>query len=54
MMDRKTMTIAELLQKKRAGRKITMMTAYDDPTGRLVDEAGMDMILVVKEKHDGG
>lgn len=45
-MDRKKVTIAELLQKKRSSQKITMMTAYDYPTGRLVDEAGIDMILV--------
>ncbi|MBW2028808.1 MAG: 3-methyl-2-oxobutanoate hydroxymethyltransferase [Deltaproteobacteria bacterium] len=45
-MDRKKVTIAELQQKKASGQKITMMTAYDYPTGRLVDEAGIDTILV--------
>lgn len=45
-MDRKKVTIAELQQKKEAGEKITMMTAYDYPTGRLVDEAEIDTILV--------
>ena len=45
-MDRKKVTIAELLQKKKEGQKITMMTAYDYPTGRLVDQAGIDTILV--------
>jgi 3-methyl-2-oxobutanoate hydroxymethyltransferase len=42
----KKITIAELRQKKRNGEKITMMTAYDYPTGKLVDDAGMDTILV--------
>ncbi|MFC1825288.1 3-methyl-2-oxobutanoate hydroxymethyltransferase [Thermodesulfobacteriota bacterium] len=45
-MDRKKVTIAELQQKKEAGEKITMMTAYDYPTGRMVDQAGIDTILV--------
>ncbi len=29
-----------------ADRPITMLTAYDTPTARIVDEAGIDMILV--------
>jgi len=45
-MERKKMTLAELNQKKRAGEKITMMTAYDYPTAKLVDESGIDTILV--------
>lgn len=45
-MERKKVTIAELHQKKASGQKITMMTAYDYPTGHLVDEAGIDTILV--------
>jgi len=42
----KKITIADLLQKKKAGEKIAMMTAYDYPSARLVDKAGMDAILV--------
>lgn len=45
-MDRKKVTIADLQQKKEAGRKITMMTAYDYSTASLVDQAGIDTILV--------
>ena len=45
-MDRKKVTIAELLKKKQDGKKITMMTAYDYPTAVLVDKAGIDTILV--------
>lgn len=39
-------TIEELLKKKREKRKIIMLTAYDYPFARLVDEAGIDAILV--------
>lgn len=45
-MDRKKVTIADLFHKKDKGQKITMMTAYDYPTARLVDEAGIDTVLV--------
>ncbi|MFZ7113174.1 MAG: 3-methyl-2-oxobutanoate hydroxymethyltransferase [Desulfatiglandales bacterium] len=45
-MERKKVTIAELRQKKLSGQKISMMTAYDYPTARLADEAGIDTILV--------
>jgi 3-methyl-2-oxobutanoate hydroxymethyltransferase len=44
-------TVPELLQRKsRAAdstkKKITCLTAYDYPTGRLMDEAGVDVVLV--------
>jgi 3-methyl-2-oxobutanoate hydroxymethyltransferase len=45
-MDRKKVTIADLQKKKEAGDKITMMTAYDYPTASMVDQAGIDTILV--------
>jgi 3-methyl-2-oxobutanoate hydroxymethyltransferase len=39
-------TIQELWKKKAEGRKITALTAYDYPFAKIVDEAGIDMILV--------
>ena len=39
-------TIAELQQRKREGGKLTMLTAYDYPIAKLVDEAGVDIVLV--------
>ena len=38
--------LPELLEMKRRGEKIVMVTAYDAPSGRLADEAGVDLILV--------
>ncbi len=39
-------TILDTYKKKAEGRKITMLTAYDYPTAQIVDQAGIDMILV--------
>ncbi len=39
-------TILDIYKKKAEGRKITMLTAYDYPTAQIVDQAGIDMILV--------
>lgn len=39
-------TIHDFLKKKKDGRKITMLTAYDYPFAQMVDEAGIDGILV--------
>ena len=38
-------TAQTLLAKKHSHQPITALTAYDYPTARLVDEAGIDMIL---------
>ncbi len=39
-------TVRSFLDMKREGRKIVMITAYDYPTAKIVDEAGVDGILV--------
>lgn len=44
MMTRITTT--DIREMKKRGEKIVMMTAYDFPTARLVEEGGADMILV--------
>ncbi len=38
--------LPELSEMKRRGEKIVMVTAYDAPSGRLADAAGVDLILV--------
>lgn len=45
-MDNKTVTTTTLLHKKQKGEKIAVLTAYDYPTGKLLDEAGLDVALV--------
>ena len=39
-------TIQDFLKKKKEGNKISMLTAYDYPFAQIVDEAGIDVILV--------
>src|SRR5437762_11638140 len=36
----------DFCEMKRRGQKITALTAYDYPTARLLDESGIDIIMV--------
>ncbi|MGE5619928.1 MAG: 3-methyl-2-oxobutanoate hydroxymethyltransferase [Sphingomonadaceae bacterium] len=45
-MDKRKLTLHELSEMKRQGRKIRMITAYDYSMAVLVDRTPMDMILV--------
>lgn len=45
-MDRKKITLTDLRAKKRDAKKITMLTAYDYPMARIIDDVGIDVILV--------
>jgi 3-methyl-2-oxobutanoate hydroxymethyltransferase len=39
-------TTADFRNSKKSGKKITMLTAYDYPTAKILDESGVDSILV--------
>lgn len=39
-------TVVTIQQAKESGEKLTMLTAYDYSTAKLIDEAGINMILV--------
>jgi len=45
-VERKKITPVDIQAMKAAGKKITMLTAYDYPTALLEDRAGIDIILV--------
>lgn len=44
--DARKVTTHRLMEMKRQGKKIAMLTAYDYTTAQIVDGAGMDIILV--------
>ena len=45
-MERKKVTLHDLMAKKKDGKKITMLTAYDCSMASFIDQAGIDMVLV--------
>ena len=44
--DRAKITVPEILSRKQSQQKITAITAYDYYSGMMVDEAGVDIVLV--------
>jgi 3-methyl-2-oxobutanoate hydroxymethyltransferase len=44
--EERPVTVRDFAEKKRKGEKLVVMTAYDALFGRLVDESGVDAILV--------
>jgi 3-methyl-2-oxobutanoate hydroxymethyltransferase len=43
---KKAKTILDMQKMKADGEKITMLTCYDYPTARIMDDCGIDMILI--------
>ena len=46
-------TVQTIRKQKEEGDKITMLTAYDYSTARLMDEAGINMLLVGRFARHG-
>jgi 3-methyl-2-oxobutanoate hydroxymethyltransferase len=46
MTDRPPVTLPRLAEMKQAGEPIVMVTAYDYPSARVAEEAGVDLVLV--------
>jgi 3-methyl-2-oxobutanoate hydroxymethyltransferase len=44
--ERAPVTLPDIAEMKRAGEPIVMVTAYDYPSAQMVDEAGVDIVLV--------
>ncbi len=42
----KRLSVEDILNKKKNGQKITVLTAYDYPLASIIDKAGIDIILV--------
>ncbi len=46
MSERRPVTLPRLAEMKEAGEPIVMVTAYDYPSARVAEEAGVDLVLV--------
>ena len=46
--------LTDLAEMKKRGERIVMVTAYDYPSGRLADDAGIDVVLVGETLVRGG
>lgn len=46
MSEKMKITVPAILERKSKGEKIVMLTAYDYPFARIMDDAGVDIILV--------
>ena len=44
--DRKPVTLTKLAEQKALGEPIVMVTAYDHPSAQVVEEVGVDLVLV--------
>jgi 3-methyl-2-oxobutanoate hydroxymethyltransferase len=44
--ERSPVTVPKLAEMKRSGERIVMVTAYDYPSAKVVEEAGVDVVLV--------
>ena len=45
-MERKKVTVPDILRMKKEGRKITKINLHDYPTAVLADRAGVDMVMI--------
>lgn len=45
-MERKKITVPDIKKMKEEHKKIVMLTAYDTPTAQILDEVGVDIVLV--------
>jgi 3-methyl-2-oxobutanoate hydroxymethyltransferase len=45
-LERKKITVPAIIEMKKRGEKIAMLTAYDFLFGQILDDAGLDIFLV--------